>query len=257
MPLPSSLRDPLNGKPEFQTRGKFRIPATVTDAEFRRMMTYYYALITHIDDQVGRLLNALEGTNTVVAFMSDHGELLGDHGFTEKCLMYEGSVRVPCLLSWRNHLPSGFRVTTPLAGVDLMPTLLSFAGQAPETPIDGRSVAEAILNGQQPEDQPVFAEIASFNAIYRNADDPKELAAVVMMKDGDWKYIRNRFDIDELYDLKTDPGEMQNLADRPATPEPHRADAPADRRDGLSDRSRSLCMVCVVIPKWHTRKRRS
>ncbi|MDE0019095.1 MAG: sulfatase-like hydrolase/transferase [Candidatus Poribacteria bacterium] len=215
MPLPASLRDPLDGKPEFQTRGKFRIPRTVTDAEFRRMMTYYYALITHIDDQVGRLLNALEGTNTVVAFMSDHGELLGDHGFTEKCLMYEGSVRVPCLLSWQNYLPSGFRVTTPLAGVDLMPTLLSFAGQAPETPIDGRSVAAAILNGQEPEGQPVFAEIASLDAIYHNANEPEELAACVMVKDGHWKYVQNRFDIDELYDLKGDPGEMRNIADFP------------------------------------------
>ena len=215
MPLPPSLRDPLDGKPEFQRRGKFRIPSTVTETEFRRMMTYYYALITHIDNQVGRLLNALEGTNTVVAFMSDHGELLGDHGYTEKCLMYEASVRVPCLLSWQNHLPSGFRVTTPLAGVDLMPTLLSFAGQTPETRIDGRSVAAAILNRQQPEHQPVFAEIASLDAIYHNANDPEKLAAHVMVADGDWKYIWNRFDIDELYNLKTDPGEMRNVANRP------------------------------------------
>ena len=215
MSLSPSLRDPLDGKPEFQTRGKLRIPLTVTDAEFRRMMTYYYALITHIDNQVGRLLNVLAGTNTVVAFMSDYGELLGDHGYTEKCLMYEASVRVPCLLSWQNHLPSGFRVTTPLAGLDMMPTLLSFAGQVPETPIDGRSVAEAILNGREPESQPIFAEIASFDAIYHNADEPEELAVCMMIKDGPWKYVRNRFDIDELYDLKTDPGEMQNLADPP------------------------------------------
>ncbi len=213
MLLPSSFRDPLDGKPEFQKSGKFRIPAMVTDSEFRRMMTYYYALITHIDDQVGRLLNALEETNTIVAFISDHGELLGDHGYTEKCLMYEGSVRVPCLLSWQNHLPSGFQVTTPLAGVDLMPTLLSFAGLAPETPIDGRSIAEVIMNGREPEDQPIFAEIASFDAIYHNADDPEELAAHVMILDDHWKYIRNRFDIDELYDLKSDPDEMHNVAD--------------------------------------------
>ena len=72
-----------------------------------------------------------------------------------------------------------FRVTTQLAGVDLMPTLLSFAGQTPETPIDGRSVAESILNGQQPEHQPVFAEIASLDAIYHNANDPEKLAARV------------------------------------------------------------------------------
>ena len=95
-----------------------------------------------------------------------------------------------------------------------MPTLLSFAAETPETPIDGRSVAEAILNGQEPEDQPIFAEIASLDAIYHNADDPEELAAHVMIVDGHWKYVRNRFDIDELYNLKTDPGEMRNFADR-------------------------------------------
>ena len=215
IPLPASLRDPLDGKPEFQKRGKFRIPSSVTDDEFRRMMTYYYALITHIDNQVGRLLNALEGTNTIIAFMSDHGELLGDHGYTEKCLMYETSVRVPCLLSWTDHLPSGFRVATPLAGVDLMPTLLGLAGHTPETPIDGRSVAEAILNEQEPEHQPIFAEIASLDAIYHDASEPEELAACMMILDGHWKYIRNRFDIDELYDLKTDPSEMRNVVNRP------------------------------------------
>ena len=196
---------------------------------------------------MGRLLNALDGTNTVIAFMSDHGELLGDHGFTEKCLMYEGSVRVPCLLSWQNHLPSGFRVTTPMAGVDLMPTLLSFADQVPETPIDGRSVAKAILNGRQPEPQPIFAEIASLDAIYHNADAPEELAACVMVKDGHWKYIRNRFDIDELYDPKNRSRRNAKCFRSSGTPEPYRADATANQRDGLPDRSRSLCVVLVAI----------
>ncbi len=215
IPLPTTLRDSLDGKPEFQKHGKFRIPKTVSDREFRHMMKYYYALITHIDDQIGRLLNELKGLNTVVAFISDHGELLGDHGYTEKCLMYEASVRVPCLLSWQNHVPSGIRVTSPLAGVDLMPTLLSLVGIASETQIDGRSVADAILNGQEPEHQPIFAEIASLDAIYRNADAPEELAAHIMILDDNWKYISNRFDIDELYDLKSNPDEMHNVAEHP------------------------------------------
>ena len=79
----------------------------------------------------------------------------------------------------------------------------------------GDSVAAAILNGRQPEQQPVFAEIASLDAIYHNANEPEELAACMMIIDGHWKYIRNRFDIDELYDLKTDPDEMQNVSERP------------------------------------------
>ena len=214
--LSSSLRDSLEEKPEFQTRGKFRIRPTVTDEQFRRMMAYYYALVTHIDAQVGRILKTLEERslieNTIVAFISDHGELLGDHGYVEKCLMYEASVRVPCLISWLGQLPCGVRVTAPLAGVDLMPTLLELVDEIPPVPIDGRSVAEAILNGREPERQPVFAEIASLDAIYHGAEEPEQLAAHVMVRDENWKYIWNRFDINELYDLNADPGEMNNVA---------------------------------------------
>ena len=83
----------------------------------------------------------------------------------------------------------------------------------PPIPIDGRSVAEPILNGQQPERQPIFAEIASLDAIYHGAQEQEQLAAHVMVRDKNWKYIWNRFDIDELYDLDTDPGEMSNIAD--------------------------------------------
>lgn len=219
IPLPDSLRDPLRGKPRYQTRAKFRIPSTVTDCQFREMMAYYYALITHIDAQVGRLIDVLNQRNlrdnTLVAFLSDHGELLGDHGFTEKSLLYEASVRVPCLLSWPRVLPSGLRVATPLAGVDLMPTLLAMANEVPPENIDGRSVADAILNGQQPEPRPIFAEIASQEALYFHSEERARFAAHVMNRDRRWKYIRNRFDIDELYDLKTDPSEMQNLAQLP------------------------------------------
>ena len=216
MPLSASLRDPLEGKPGFQARGKFRIHPSVTDAEFRRMTAFYFALVTHIDTQVGRLLQALEErdllSNTIVIFISDHGELLGDHGYVEKCLMYEASVRVPCLISWPRQLPAGMRIAAPLAGVDLMPTLLDLAHETPPAPVDGRSVAEAILNRREPDRQPVFAEIASLDAIYHNAQDPEQLAAHAMVRDGNWKYVRNRFDIDELYDLDADPGEMNNLA---------------------------------------------
>ena len=217
MPLSSSLRDPLEGKPEFQTRGKFRVRPTVTDEQFRRVMAYYYALITHIDAEVGRILKTLEERslidNTIIAFISDHGELLGDHGYVEKCLMYEASVRVPCVISWLGQVPSGTRVAAPLAGVDLMPTLLDLANEIPPVPIDGRSVADAILNGREPERQPIFAEIASLDAIYHGAQEPEQLAAHVMVRDENWKYIWNRFDIDELYDLNADPGEMNNVAD--------------------------------------------
>ena len=90
--------------------------------------------------------------------------------------MYEASVRVPCLLSWCGTLPTGTRIKMPLGGVDLMPTLLELAGEEPPSPIDGRSVAADILAGREPAPQPVFAEIASNEAIYRGAQDVEQLS---------------------------------------------------------------------------------
>lgn len=217
MPVPETLRDPLDGKPGYHSTGKFRIPSSVTDEQFREMVAHYYALITHIDTQVGRLLNALRDRSldedTIIVFMSDHGELLGDHGYTEKCLMYEASVRVPLVLSWPAGITGGQRLQTPLGGVDLMPTLLDLAGSSLPEGIDGRSVADALRDGCEPEQRTVFAEIAGQQAIYHGSEEPEQFAAHAMAVDGSWKYVWNRFDIDELYDLESDTNEIENLID--------------------------------------------
>ncbi len=217
IPLPSTWGDPLEGKPASQHLGTGRLSADVDETEFRRMMAYYYALVTHIDTQVGRLVRRLEELdqrqNTVIAFISDHGEMLGDHGFTCKVVLYESSVRVPCVLSWPADLPAGGRMRTPLGGVDLMPTLAQLCGiDVDEKAIDGRSVATAVRRGEEPEEAPVFAEISSWPAIKSESQEPEELAAHVMVRDGTWKYIWNRTEKDELYDLEVDPDEMTNLA---------------------------------------------
>ena len=217
MPVPETLRDSFEGKPGYHSTGKFRIPPTVTDDQFREMVAYYYALVTHIDAQVGRLLNAMHERsledNTIFVFMSDHGELLGEHGYTEKCLMYESSVRVPLIVSWPVGISAGRRVNNPLGGVDLMPTLLDLAGSSVPDDIDGRSVADTLREGCEPEQRPVFAEIAGQQAIYHGSEEPDQFAAHVMAVDGLWKFVWNRFDTDELYDRSSDPNEMNNLID--------------------------------------------
>jgi arylsulfatase A-like enzyme len=220
VPLPVSRHDPLAGKPRYQHHAKFRIPpGTLDDRSYQRMFAHYYALITHIDAEMGRLLDHLQRLgltdDTVVVFSSDHGEMLGDHGFVEKCLMYEESVRVPCIVAWPAGLPAGHEVRGAVGGVDLMPTLLELAGAPIPAPMDGHSIADALRRGTEPPPVPVLAElaeIASQDAILA----PEQLAAHVMLRDGDWKYVRNRHDIDELYDLAADPREMCNLAATPA-----------------------------------------
>ena len=220
LPFPGNFHDPLDGKPPSQTRRRCRIPpGSITVEEFRTVIRYYYALVTHIDQQIGRLIDALERSGrfdrTIFVVNSDHGEMLGNHGFVEKALMYEESVRVPCLLSWPRAIPAGQRVTVPLGGVDLAPTLLDLAGVPLPDALEGRSVAHAITTGTAPEPAPVFAEVASAAAIYEGDRDPAQYAAHVMVLADDWKYVWNRFEVDELYNLAADPAEMGNRAASP------------------------------------------
>ena len=96
-----------------------------------------------------------------------------------------------------------------------MPTLLELAGAPIPEPLDGRSIAGPLRRGGEPEPAPVLAEIAAIasrDALEHGNLAPDRLAAHVMLRDGDWKYVRNRHDIDELYHLGDDPREMRNLA---------------------------------------------
>jgi len=224
LPFPNNFHDLLDGKPAYQSNIRCRIPpGSINEEDFRTVIRYYYALITHVDTEIGRLIEALERKglldSTIFVLNSDHGEMLGNHGFVEKCLMYEESVRVPCLISWPDRIPANQRVATPFAGVDMVPTLLDLVGAPMPAPIDGRSFARAIVESQVPEPRPIFAEIASDAAVYRGNRPPDHFAAHIMVLDGNWKYVRNRFDDDELYHLQDDPAEMINLAAVPGQAE--------------------------------------
>ncbi len=214
--LADTWGDSLEGKPAYQQKELGRIPQGTDPDKFRKMIAHYFALITHIDDQVGRLLSYLEKTekldNTLIAFISDHGEMLGEHGFIAKRVLYEASVKVPCILSWPTALRTPLRVQTPLAGVDLMPTLLDLAGIPLQCQVDGRSIASDLLNAREPQAKPIFSEISTWGALNCSTDNEEELAAQIMVRDGAWKYVCNRFDADELYNLDRDPEEMHNRA---------------------------------------------
>ena len=212
MPLPAGLHDSLDGKPQVHRTCPQYCAASLSNDAMGRTMTHYYALVSHVDDQLARLFDTLVRHqrlhDTIVAFTSDHGEMMGNHGMFTKRLMYEESSRVPCLLQWAGTLPAGLTSAEPFAGVDLMPTLLELAGVALPSAIHGRSVASDLLAGREPSAHTVFSQCSSIDG---GVDDPRKLATTLMVRRGSWKYVCNRFDIDELYDLATDPGEVTNL----------------------------------------------
>jgi arylsulfatase A-like enzyme len=121
----------------------------------RAVKANYYAMIRLIDDQLGRILDSLRDTGqlgrTIIVFMSDHGEMLGDHGLILKgCRFFEGLVHVPLIVSW----PEGFRqgeVSEALVElVDIAPTLLEAAGLAVPEAMQGRSLAPILTGAADP-----------------------------------------------------------------------------------------------------------
>jgi choline-sulfatase len=183
----------------------------------------HYASISYVDDKVGRLLQALETAglrdDTVVVFMADHGEMLGERGDWFKMTFFEPSATVPLIF----HAPSHFgarRVAACVSLLDLAPTLLELAGAGEDGDMDGASLAGA-LSGAEPDGRPVMGEYLAEGAI----------APAVMIRRGGMKFIHSKPDPDMLFDLEPDPDELHNLADDPT----HAADV-AWFRDEVSKR---------------------
>lgn len=127
------------------------------DAELRRQgMAGYYASITHMDHQIGRLLKTLEQEgvleDTVVLFLSDHGEMLFDHSLFRKVVPYQGSVQIPLLVRMGKNLPGGGqkRVCGQVVELrDIAPTLLELAGVPVPGGMDGQSLAGLLAGGEE------------------------------------------------------------------------------------------------------------
>lgn len=163
----------------------------------------YFALITHMDDQIGRILDAVKATgkadNTYIIFTADHGLAVGHHGLTGKQNMYDHSVRVPFMVVGPDVEP-GVQIDTPIYLQDLMATSLDLAGASTED-IDFKSLLP-LLRGDRSE---------HYSAIYG-----AYLNRQRMVTQGDWKYISYpTAKVERLFNLKKDPNEMNDLASNP------------------------------------------
>jgi len=176
----------------------------------------YYAMIQLIDDQLARILDALRDTGqlerTIIVFMSDHGEMLGDHGLILKgCRFFEGLVHVPLIMSWPGTFQTGLRSDALVELVDVAPTLLEAAGLPVPEAMQGRSLVPLLTGRAAAHKAHVICEF--HDAIGGHPDHSHGS----MVFDGRYKSIvYHGHRIGELYDLETDPGEFDNLWDEPS-----------------------------------------
>ncbi len=195
-----------------QNRTKYRDRGGIDLNLVRCQRAYYYACISFIDMQVGRVLQALEETgqleNTLILYSADHGEYLGDYGCFGKRGMHDVSARVPLLVRWPDGFQAGTRCETPASLVDFAPTFTQAAGlKSEDGQHDGLSLRDLADGSAQRER--VYSQFnAGGEGLYMGVDQ-------------EWKYIYSAPDQKEyLFDLKTDPLEQVNLASRePAHPQ--------------------------------------
>ena len=185
-------------------------PPSVYDS--RMVKACYYAMIEHIDHELGRLLNVLEDVgqleNTVIIFTSDHGELLGDHGLLYKgCRFFEGLVHVPLIISWPDSWEQDVRSNALVELIDLAPTVLEAAGVPVPSRMQGLSLV-GMLNGNSDLHNHKDHVVCE----YHDAVDLPNATHASMYFDGRYKTaVYHGRGIGELYDLLKDPDECNDL----------------------------------------------
>jgi len=170
----------------------------------------YYGLVTYVDRKVGELLQALDDyglkENTLVIFLSDHGDMLGERRMVQKRTFYEYSSRIPWIMAHHRLGARGVTVQEPVSIVDVLPTVLDFIGTSEEKilPADGRSVLPLVKGKREPE-RAVFSEL--------HAEGVN--TTCFMVRQGEFKYIHVTGYGPQLYNLTEDPKEWNNLAGKP------------------------------------------
>lgn len=193
--------------------------ADTTDRQHREIIAAYYAMIELLDDCVGKLLDTLEKTgqreNTLIVYMSDHGEMLGDHGiYCKGTHFYEGAVRVPLILNWPGNFSPNTRHDAMVELTDVAPTLLEASGLPRYEGMQGTSFLQACTNPEKPftGKEQVYCEYYNSTRAYNKQGG----AYGTMIRDKRYKVVvYHGTEFGELYDLEQDPDEFVNLWNDP------------------------------------------
>jgi arylsulfatase A-like enzyme len=207
MPVPESIIDDMQNSPYIDR--KERAGHRYSDPENIQYFTSeYYAMVKEVDDWVGKILDKLDELgltdNTLVVFTSDHGEMLGAHGMYSKMVFYEESAHIPLMIRYPGWIKPGTVVDSYVSTVNLFATILDYL-EMPEKPSDGFSLRGLIEGTDEENGKYVVTEWLS---------SLKSSPSHMVIKEG-WKLMLPDSSAKDvmmaLYDMNTDPYEMNNL----------------------------------------------
>lgn len=201
----ASIGDPRDNSPYYT--GEI-IPPYNDREKVQYMVANYYAFVTEIDAWIGKILDKLDEyeltEQTLVIFVSDHGEMLGAHGLRGKFNFYEESVRVPFLVRFPGKIQPGQTISTPVSTLNIFPTILDYAG-VKNIPTDGYSLKGVMEGTAEPKYDFAVSEWS-----WKRQSVPS-----IMIRTGKWKLMTTHrsggANVEMLFDLENDPGEMNNL----------------------------------------------
>ncbi|OPZ16951.1 MAG: Choline-sulfatase [candidate division BRC1 bacterium ADurb.BinA364] len=173
-----------------------------TPEKMREAIAAYYACVSFMDAQAGRVLTALEDSgraeNTIVVVWGDHGFHLGEHMLWQKYTAFEESCRVPLLIRAPGVTPQSVWCSRPVECLDLFPTLTDLCGLGVPENIEGVSMKELLATPEMPWKKAALTEMPN----------------VISLRSEQFRYVRSRSDPsrEELYDHERDPREIHNVA---------------------------------------------
>lgn len=209
--LPASFTDRMQDKPALYRKTRDRFDQ-LSEQEHKEAIRHYLAFCTYEDALFGEILDELERSgeadNTLVIYMSDHGDYMAEHGLWCKGLpCFKGAYHIPVAIRWPKGIAQPGRIEESFVTLaDFAPTILEIAGISCNRTFAGESLLPFLKN-----EQPATWRDAIFTQ--SNGNELYGIQRSIMTRE--WKYVYNGFDYEELYDLQADPNEMNNLYGKP------------------------------------------